>query len=374
MTPTLNKGHCGAVFYDGKRPVAQDVVFAIPNDGAEYLTFRDDQSRETLWPLADLRGQRDRPARAGMEIRRLDSDELLYFEEKEAMDQLVDLCPDLFASSALANPRRYSAWIVASLASILFSYFLLLPQMSAALISTMPIETANSLGDVRLRMLRERYSSEDGVPARVCSTEEGDRAFELLLERLLGDVDLPYPLRPTVLDIGDMNAVAQPGGRLTVMKGIFKAAETPEQLAGALAHEIGHLYYRHGTTRALREAASTGILDAVLGSVGVNKIVEGLSEQMIFSSYRRDIEREADLFAHEVLRRQGIPLTAMTDLFTVMSMFENEQTGVMKYLRTHPGFGERITAAEGSLQAESTLAPVPLLSDEEWTALRNICH
>ena len=70
-----------------------------------------------------------------------------------------------------------------------------------------------------------------------------------MVARLDADARLPYPLRVSVLDHGMANALAVPGGRILIFRGLLEAADNPEEVAGVLAHEIGHVAARHTAER-----------------------------------------------------------------------------------------------------------------------------
>ncbi|MEM9812055.1 MAG: M48 family metallopeptidase, partial [Pseudomonadota bacterium] len=184
-------------------------------------------------------------------------------------------------------------------------------------------------------------------------------------------IDIRYDLQFTVVDYGGLNAISMPGGRILIMNGIFQAAETAEELASVVAHELGHSYHRHATTRALREAAAQGLPELLIGNFpGGDQVLEVI-RRLTQARYKRSIEIEADVFAHERLRDAGIPVSAMATLFVKMSLFEREQLGLASHLQTHPSFADRIAAAEA---ADAGGVPgAELLSAAEWTALRTVC-
>src|SRR5207253_1921430 len=65
---------------------------------------------------------------------------------------------------------------------------------------------------------------------------------------LHSDAKIPFTIK--VLDSDDVNAFALPGGFLYVNKGAILAADTEAELAGVMAHEIGHVAARHGVEQA----------------------------------------------------------------------------------------------------------------------------
>ena len=62
--------------------------------------------------------------------------------------------------------------------------------------------------------------------------------------------DYPYQLK--VLNVSDINAFALPGGFIYINRGLIEAARSEGELAGVMAHEIGHVALRHGPIRSQR--------------------------------------------------------------------------------------------------------------------------
>ena len=85
---------------------------------------------------------------------------------------------------------------------------------------------------------------------------------------------MPHPLRPAVLRVRVPNAVALPGGRIYVFQGLIDKAESPDELAGVIGHEIGHVAHRDGTRAVLQSAGLSFLLGMLLGDfVGGGAVV-----------------------------------------------------------------------------------------------------
>ena len=70
----------------------------------------------------------------------------------------------------------------------------------------------------------------------------------------------------------EVNALALPGGAIVVSNGLFNQAESPEEFAGVIAHEIQHVLLRHSTRGILRNLAQNMLRALFLGDV--NAIME----------------------------------------------------------------------------------------------------
>lgn len=155
----------------------------------------------------------------------------------------------------------------------------------------------------------------------------------------------PFDYTFYVLDDPNVNAFAAPGGHVFVHTGLILAADNMSELAGVMGHEIGHVVLRH-VARSYYRNQGTGIL-ATLAHVGLDMFV-GYGSSMItdllatsyVTSYSRDYEREADLFAVEVLPKAGISPLGLASFFETLA--QQGGPNPPPFLSTHPATAERI--------------------------------
>lgn len=182
----------------------------------------------------------------------------------------------------------------------------------------------------------------------------------------------PDQVRVALLeDTLTVNAFALPGGFVVVHRGILNLMEDESELLGVVAHEIGHVYERHGMRRLTR-TATLGVLTAlVFGDVGgLGSILVQHGTSLLSLSYDRDEERAADAFAVRTLIARNLDPGGLKRLFSKLEA----QEGSLKLpalLSSHPATAERMTRLE-SLVAEAggpPPAPRALLSPAESAAL-----
>jgi len=208
-----------------------------------------------------------------------------------------------------------------------------------------------------------------------CNDSLRSAALERILGRLSAAVPgSPYHLQLTVVDQPAINAFALPGGRLVVLRGLLEAADTPEQLAGVLAHELQHVYKRH-STRAVIEQGSTGLLIAAVTGDITGALASGIEGARVLGMlrYSRLHEEEADRDGLRLLQAAGIDSAGMIAFYRTMEGKQSRRAHAPSYLSTHPDTGDRI-ANLVTLAGQSPLHPVVLLSGEEWNDARSICQ
>jgi Zn-dependent protease with chaperone function len=102
------------------------------------------------------------------------------------------------------------------------------------------------------------------------------------------------------------NAFALPGGAIVMTDELVAALRDDDHIAAVLAHELGHLQYRHGARQILQASIVALASAALLGDVSsVASLAATIPTVMLHTSYSRDFEREADRFAFELLRKTG---------------------------------------------------------------------
>jgi predicted Zn-dependent protease len=144
------------------------------------------------------------------------------------------------------------------------------------------------------------------------------------------------------------NALALPGGTILMTDELVLLADSDEAVLGVLAHELGHIEHRH-LLRRLITSTVTGALATVLAG-DASGIATAVPATLADLSYSRDMEREADDYAIDTLRANGLPLSPLADLFDKMEAAFRERRAKTEgpdlrlegYLSTHPDTAERV--------------------------------
>src|SRR4051812_8948449 len=153
-----------------------------------------------------------------------------------------------------------------------------------------------------------------------------------------------------VVNEKDINAFALPGGPVRLNLGTLQAADNEAQLAGVMAHEISHVYMRHGTRNASKESIAqlpAAILGSIVGNgVGGQLARLGLQFGMgsVFMKYSRDAESEADRVGAKIMYEAGYDPMAMADFFAKLE--KEGGAGGPQFLSDHPNPGNRAAAVK----------------------------
>lgn len=161
----------------------------------------------------------------------------------------------------------------------------------------------------------------------------------------------------TVVDSREVNAFAVPGGWIYVNRGLIERAENMSQVAGVLAHEIGHVTRRHSVQQMQQaQGANTGVsllctLTKVCDS-GTGQAAINLGGSALFAKFSRSDESEADAEAVATTIKAGIDPRGIPGMFRILLSEQQRNPGALEaFFLTHPLAGDRVTATEALIAA-----------------------
>ena len=140
-------------------------------------------------------------------------------------------------------------------------------------------------------------------------------------ERLLAQSGITSPeFTFTLLDSPDINAFAMPGGFIYVNRGLLAYLDTEAELAGVLAHEIGHITERHHSRRKTAQVTSkvASVSAYILTGSGDVYDAANMYGAEIISGFGRDMELEADSAGAEYLHQTGYDVDSMLSVIGVL--------------------------------------------------------
>ena len=355
----------GAVFYDGetarRRSVAltfEEDALVIVEDGAE------DSNVLGRWSYGGLR-QRDAPDGA----LRLSADGAPELARLEIQDAAM-IAGILQRMPKLARPLQTSArdklrivgWSVAAAASLIASAWFLVPRIADRLAPLVPPAAEIRLAQAADRQLRLIFGE------TACAAPAGVAALAKLTARLNGAADLPLPITVQVMQTADVNAVTLPGGRIYILRGLLPTLASVDELAGILGHEMGHVAHRDIMRKLLQTSGTSLLLGLLFGDVTGAGTLVAAGRTLLDRSYSRGVESAADQFAAQLMVALGRPPQPLGDWLWRGGQGDGPQQAPI--FRIHPHPDERAAALRDI--GMSHVGP-PLLSDEEFRAIKAIC-
>jgi Zn-dependent protease with chaperone function len=245
------------------------------------------------------------------------------------------------------------------------------PELATQLVPFVPVSAERKLGEAVDKNVHAELDTQHLGAAFFCgrgtSELEGRAALDKLVGKLEAAAALPVALHVDVIRRPEPNAVALPGGRIYVDQGLVDQAQTPDELAGVLAHEMGHVAARDGTRVVLQTAGLSFLFGMMLGDFVGGGAVVIAAKTVLKSSYSRRVESAADAYSVALMQQAGGDPHA---LGVILARIVVDKNHGMAILRDHPETKDRIAA----IDAVAASAPAaPFLDIAEWSALKQIC-
>lgn len=153
-----------------------------------------------------------------------------------------------------------------------------------------------------------------------------------------------------VVDSREVNAFAVPGGWVYVNRGLIARAQTMNELAGVLGHEIGHITRRHTVDQMQQSQKVNGGLMALctltkVCDSGAGQAAINLGGTALFAKYSRDDEAQADEEGVATLVKARIDPNGIPWMFRILlSERQANPSAVDAFFATHPLEESRIAA------------------------------
>jgi beta-barrel assembly-enhancing protease len=194
-------------------------------------------------------------------------------------------------------------------------------------------------------------------------------------QNLVRNSDAKVPFTIKVIDSEEVNAFALPGGFFFVNSGLILKADNEAELAGVMAHEIGHVAARHGTRQATRgEIAQLGMIPLIFMGGWTGYGLYQAASVLVpvgFLQFSQRMESEADLLGLEYMYKAGYDPEAFVDFFEKIETLEKRKPGTMsKVFSTHPPTDARIRASQKNIQEYLKAKPEYVVTTSEFNDVK----
>jgi len=141
------------------------------------------------------------------------------------------------------------------------------------------------------------------------------------------------------------NAMALPSGAVFVTDQLVKLTDDDRILMAVLAHEAGHVQLRHGLRQIIQSTVIGVLITWYIGDVSA--LGAAAPTALLQAKYSRDLEREADRFAVQALRLNGLSPALLAEALDLIQKSHGrgggDDAGALAYVSTHPATAERLT-------------------------------
>ena len=238
-------------------------------------------------------------------------------------------------------------------------------------------------GDRQLALISEGQEIEIGRQVAVSAEQQfglvDDAALQDYVHRLGTQLaqaserpDLPWTFR--VADAPTPNAFAAPGGYIFITRGLMTLLRNEAELVSILGHEIGHVTARHSV--AMMSRAQLAQLGLGIGSILRPEEAEMYGSlaagglQLLFLSYGRDAERQADDLGYRYALEQDYDVREMVNVFASLQKSAElaGQSPVPSWLASHPYPEERIQRIQKELETLPPTATPRRIGENDYLA------
>jgi len=361
---------------DGLVAELRDVVCAVDLAAEPVaVVILDAVSRAPIdrWPAGDCYLLHARAGEVRLANRQRPAGARLAVSDADAVQVALGTLP------RLDRHRRRERWgearllglATAALAAVIVAYLYGIPLLAGRLAASFPPAWEVRIGAVAAQQIEATLTGGGGYV--LCDPDPSSLANRAIARFVAAAFDgLASPFTPEVAVIrSDIpNAFALPGGQTFYLSALIAASHTPDEFAGVLAHELGHVYHRHGM-QTLISTSTTGLLVGfVLGDLTGLSVAGAIGAALIDNRFSRAAEAEADAFAGATAQRLGFSPAGLVDLLERVSA-DDAFSRALALFSNHPLTADRRRA----LEAFDTGVPAahPAFTDAEWRAIRTMC-
>lgn len=349
------------IFFDGVSSRRRQVMLTL----GDALEIVEEGGTPVRWAYADIR-RADSPAGI-LRLAATSAPSLARLEIRDAAlaADVITRCIRLDEhQTSRRGVAKIVGWSVAAAVSIVCVVLFGVPLAADRLAPLVPKPVERRIGDAAEVQMKTIFGRS------VCEDPAGKAAFTKLVNRLrdaagLDDDSMTAGVLPTAVP----NAFALPGGKVFVLKGLLDKAESPDELAGILAHELGHLKHHDNMRGLIYNGGTSFLIGLLFGDVTGSSAVIFASRSLVEASYSREAETAADTFAIEVMHKLGRSPKPAAELMFRVTGKEGGST-LTTILASHPLTEDRLARMTSE---DRPVSGPPLLTDKEWQALKGVC-
>ncbi len=340
-------------YFDGQSAARHDVLVELSDAG---LIFTDPAGRMSMWTFEELRFvSANRKGDSVTLAREAGTSERLRLDAEDIVITLIEKAPQLKNARperGFLKPTMVAAAIIAIMVAMYFSY----PALKLGIVTMVPQNWVVTLGESTVASIR--------AGNQICEEPEAVAILDQLVDRLIGDGAMPYDVQVSVVRSSRVNAFAAAGGQIVIFKGLIDKAGDADEVAGVLAHELGHVKHRH----PLKRAVDIYGIDLFLSSMGGN--LGSIGGFVLLLQNSREEEAVADAEGVKMLQGARISTSGFANFFARLSEEEGGVSEFVSFFSTHPRPDAREEAVRS---AEDDVPDAPALTATQWQALRAIC-
>lgn len=348
-----------AIFFDGVTSRRREVSLAL----LDQLEIVEGGEAPVRWTYADVRRADSPPGLLRLSSLTAPPLARLEIRDTKLAAEIAARCARLDEhQTSRRSVARIVGWSVAAAASLVAVVLFGMPLAADRLAPLVPEALQKRIGDAAEVQVKAIFGG------GTCNDPAGQAAFTKLVNRIRDVAGIDASVTSAVLPTPIPNAFALPGGKVYMLKGLLDKAESPDEVAGILAHEFGHLKHHDNMRGLIYNGGTSFLIGLLFGDVTGSSAVIFASRSVVEASYSRDAEFAADTFAIEMMHALGRSPKPSAELMYRITGKEGGKG--ISILASHPLTEDRL--ARMTKEDKPTSGP-PLLTTQEWKALKGIC-
>lgn len=364
-----------ARYHDGLVSLVRDVICRLEPEGAGLslvITDLDTRAEIDRWNAADVFPLHARKHELRIGVSNKPYGARLAFSGFEPTRAATAALPALAVKHREERGKQYRAMglATAALVSVVAAYVFGVPLLAGSITQAVPPAWEERLGETVVAQIESALKSDAGF--EVCDPDPNsvaNRAIARFAAKVVEGSGSPFTPDIKVIRTTIPNAFALPGGHSFYFSALLDKTESPDEFAGVMAHELGHVVHRHGMEQLISTSATGLLIGFILGDMTGLSVAGGLGAALIDSRFSRDAEREADRFSADAAKRMGFDARALITLLDRVAG-DDEMSKALALLSTHPLTGERKAALEALASEPITQPP---FTPAEWQAIKSMC-
>ncbi len=372
---------------DGQTANAHHVEIELQEDNLVFRRLDQPGTVPQLWPYDDIRSPNPTHSHDSTVLLSCltDPKQRLFIDEPHFAKHILARVPTITAGSHQWSLLKWPLGIAVCVLLFWGLTYLNIISPANSLAQILPDTTRVTLGKgVVNTIVRDK---------KVCNTAQGTAAFDKLLSRLYNATPQSMNFDIKVVDFDFVNAFAAPGDQIIVSGELIRQADSADEVAGVIAHEMGHSIERHPESGIIR---ALGLLTVMqIFTAGESSTFGEIAFYLVQSGYSRAAEQEADDHAGVILNKTSIDTRPLAGFFkrllnkksvkkkddktntegegspqpTATAPDRSEGKDIFSWISSHPATIKRMEAFNRSTKVTSP----PILNDAEWRALKLIC-
>jgi len=363
-----------ARYYDGKVAAVRPVhlhYLAEYDSGALLINDAIDGSEVARWAASDLYQRHGRHDQLRLAATGQPDGAQVVVEGADTIARINATLPALQSRQRREAGRQVRLAVMATLAlaAVILAYLFGVPLLASRIVALVPPAWEQRLGAT---LAEQMESSLGGL--ELCDPDPdslANRALARFGQATLAGSDTPFTLTINIARSEVPNAFALPGGQVYFLSALLDQARTEDEFAGVLAHEIGHVAYRHGMEQLLSSAGTGALIGFILGDMTGISVAAGLGATIIDTRFSRQAERQADAFAAQVAQRLDFEPAGLADLLDRVGR-DDDFARALALLSSHPLTADR-KAALDQLSVGRPAGLARPFSLAEWLAIKTMC-